>query len=81
MRPAISLLFPRLLTSTRRGLRSHNYPHGASYYRNDSVVELSQVPKGERDVGRDDALSMEADHAPNTILVKQEWSIQNHAQP
>ena len=81
MRPVINLIFPRLLSSTRRDHTSDPYPRGASYYRNDSIVELSQVGKVHSDVSRDDAVSFDAVHAPGAIRVKQEWSITEREQP
>ncbi|KIX03446.1 uncharacterized protein Z518_06998 [Rhinocladiella mackenziei CBS 650.93] len=81
MRPIISLIFPRFLSSTQRDNISDPYPRGASYYRNDSVVELSQVGKVHSDVSRDDTVSFDTTHAPNTIRVKQEWAISEREQP
>lgn len=75
MRPVISLIFPRLLWTSRRDRSSNPYPRGATYARNDSVVELSQVAKVESDVSREDTVSFDTSHAPNSIHVKQDWSI------
>jgi len=77
MRPVISLIFPRLLSSTRRDHTSDPYPRGASYYRNDSVVELSHVNKMPRSdtTSQEERISFDTTQAPNTIRVKQEWSI------
>ncbi|KAK5193383.1 hypothetical protein LTR99_006935 [Exophiala xenobiotica] len=77
MRPVISLIFPRLLSSTRRDHTSDPYPRGASYYRNDSVVELSHVNKMPQSdtTSNEERISFDTAHAPNTIRVKQEWTI------
>ncbi|KIW24041.1 uncharacterized protein PV07_09780 [Cladophialophora immunda] len=75
MRPVISLIFPRLLSSSRRDQQSNPYPRGASYMRNDSVVELSQVVKAHSEVSRDDTVSFDHGHEPNAIRIKNEWSI------
>ena len=76
-RPLISLIFPRLLSSTRRDHTSDPFSRGAAYYRNDSVVELSHVGHGkvESDGSRDDTISLDSTHTPGTIRVKQEWTI------
>jgi len=75
MRPVINLIFPRLLSSTRRDHTSDPYPRGATYMRNDSVIELSQVAKVESDISRGDTVSFDTTYSPNSIQVKQEWSI------
>ncbi|KAL6246787.1 hypothetical protein RBB50_006094 [Rhinocladiella similis] len=87
IRPVISLIFPRLLTSTRRSRSrtSDAYPHhGAScYHRNDSVVELSQAAKLPRSdsTSQEDRISFDTTNALNTIHVKQEWSIADRQGP
>lgn len=75
MRPVISLIFPRLLSSTRRDHTSDPFSRSAAYYRNDSVIELSHAGKIESDGSRDDAISFDTTHAPGEIRVKQEWAI------
>ncbi|KAL2434364.1 hypothetical protein ABEF95_004783 [Exophiala dermatitidis] len=83
MRPVISVIFPRLLGTSRRGNTSDPYPCGAAYYRNDSVVELSHVPKvdGQASHDHDDNVSFDTTRATDTIRVKQEWSISSPDQP
>ena len=43
--------------------------------RNDSVVELSQGVKAHSEISRDDMVSFDNSHDPNSIRVKNEWSI------
>ena len=43
MRPVIGLVFPRLLSSSRRDQASYPYTRGATYHRNDSAIVLSPV--------------------------------------
>lgn len=45
IRPAINRMFPRLLASTQDDRSLNTFPPGGSYYRNDSVVELTQTNK------------------------------------
>jgi hypothetical protein len=75
MRPVISLIFPRLLSSTRRDHSSNPYPNRGTYMQNESVVELSQVVKAQSEISRDDMVSFDNGHEPNSIRVKNEWSI------
>ncbi|ETI25459.1 hypothetical protein G647_02232 [Cladophialophora carrionii CBS 160.54] len=75
LRPMISMIFPRLLATTRRDHGSNPYPPRAPYMRNESAVELSQNVKAQSEISRDDSASYENGHEPNSIRVKNEWSI------
>ncbi|KEF61380.1 uncharacterized protein A1O9_02946 [Exophiala aquamarina CBS 119918] len=83
LRPLISLIFPRLLTSTRRDHTSDPFSRGAAYYRNEneSIVELSHVNKIESDASHDDTISLDTTHTPGAIRVKQEWTITEKGGP
>lgn len=80
IRPVINLVFPRLLSSTRRDHTSDAYPRGASYYRNESLVELSHVHKQPSHASQDERISSGSSGAANTIHVKQEWSVTQREQ-
>lgn len=82
LRPLISLIFPRLLGTSRRGPSSNTYPYPnrGTYVQNDSVVELSQGVKARSEVSRDDTVSLEHGLDPSSIQVKNEWTITEHAE-
>jgi len=75
IRPVISLIFPRLLSSTRRDHTSDPYPRSGAYYRNDSVVEFSTVNKMRSGASQEETISLGSSNATNAIHVKQEWSV------
>ncbi|OCT47202.1 hypothetical protein CLCR_02622 [Cladophialophora carrionii] len=75
LRPMISMIFPRLLATTRRDHGSNPYPPRAPYMRDESAVELSQNVKAQSEISRDDSASYDNGHEPNSIRVKNEWSI------
>ncbi|KIW10642.1 hypothetical protein PV08_11606 [Exophiala spinifera] len=84
IRPVVSLLFPRLLTSTRRSRTSDAYQRGTSGFRNDDMVPLSHALSQANKVPRSDTTSQEErssldpTNVSNTIHVKQEWTITEH---
>ncbi|KAI1628765.1 50S ribosomal protein L36e [Exophiala viscosa] len=75
IRPVIGLIFPRLLSSTRRDYTSDPYPRSAAYHRHDSVVELSTVNKMRSGASQEETISLGSSNATNAIHVKQEWSV------
>jgi hypothetical protein len=84
LRPVISMIFPRLLSSTVRN-PSNTFPRSAqygrsnkrsSYVRHDSVVELSNIRRVHSDVSRDDTISFDRHQYPCSIQIKNEGSIQ-----
>jgi hypothetical protein len=84
LRPVISMIFPRLLSSTMRN-PSNTYGRTAqygrsnkrsSYVRHDSVVELSNTRHVHSEVSRDDTISFDRNQHPSSIHVKNEWSVQ-----
>jgi hypothetical protein len=76
LRPVISVVFPRLLSSTAGKTTSNPFTRthqsNAYYHRNESAVELSHAPSARRD---SEALSHE-DPAAGEIRVKQDWTVQ-----
>lgn len=79
MRPIISVMFPRLLSSTSGHTASNpfsgrgTHQSNAYYHRNESAVELSHAPSGRSDSER---LSFDtATNHPDAIHVKQDWTV------
>ncbi|KAJ9610699.1 hypothetical protein H2200_005476 [Cladophialophora chaetospira] len=76
LRPVISLVFPRLLSTTRRDHSTNPtrgpYARRSTQPQNESVVELSHGIKAQSEISRDDTVSLEHSHDPNSIRVKNE---------
>lgn len=74
MRPFISFVFPKLLSTDRRGTTTlPSYPRIPTHHRNESIVELSHTGQAISRVSRDDLSDDTA--TAGEIRVKHEWHV------
>lgn len=72
LRPVISLIFPKMLSSTAGKTNPFTRTHySTAYYRNESAVELSHAPDR-----RESGISHETEPASGEIRVKQDWTVE-----
>lgn len=75
LRPVISVVFPRLLSTSGKATSNpftRTHQSNAYYQRNESAVELSHAPSARRD---SEALSHETEPSSGEIRVKTDWTV------